>query len=80
MANFVKAVYRDGVFVPLTHCDIPESTEVQVWFHNPYVIPPTVTDPEKKRRILREVVEEMRKNPIPLNSPRFTREELHERR
>ena len=75
-----KAISRNGVFVPTSPCEIPENTEVQVWLHSPYVIPPEVTDPEEKKRLLREVVEEMQKNPVPLNAPRFTREELHERR
>ena len=50
MASFVKALYRNGVFVPTSACDLPEHAEVQVWFHDPYIIPPTVTDPEEKRR------------------------------
>ena len=48
MASFVKALYRNGVFVPTSACDLPENTEVQVWFHDPYIIPPTVTDPRKR--------------------------------
>jgi hypothetical protein len=46
----------------------------------PRVIPPAVTDPEERKRIMSEIVENMRNNPIPADAPRFTREELHERR
>jgi hypothetical protein len=46
----------------------------------PRVIPPAVTDPEERKRILKRMVERMRANPIPADAPRFTREELHERR
>jgi len=80
MSKPVMAVYRNGVFVPTTACDIPENTEVQVWLHDPYVIPATVTDPLEAARIRREVVERMARNPISADAPRFTREQLHERR
>ena len=45
----------------------------------PGVIPPRVTDPEERARILREVTDRMQANPIPEGAPRFTRDELHER-
>ena len=45
----------------------------------PHIIPPSITDPEERARRLAELVERMRNNPIPLNAPRFTRDELHER-
>jgi hypothetical protein len=42
---------------------------------------PEITDPEERKRVLREVVERMKANPIPEGAPRrFTRDELHERR
>ena len=46
----------------------------------PLVIPAEITDPEERLRHMKEVVARMQQNPIPLNAPRFTREELHERR
>ena len=80
MDTMVKAVFQNGVFVPTTACDIPENTEVRVIVQGSTFIPPNVTDPNEQVRIRREVLERMRKNPIPANAPRFTREELHERR
>jgi len=76
----LKAVYRDGKFEPTTKPDLPDGAEVDLTVQGPFVIPPVVTDPEERARILREVVESMRNNPIPLDAPRFTREELHDRR
>ncbi len=38
------------------------------------------TDTDGRARILRSMVERMKANPIPAGAPRFTREELHERR
>ena len=37
-------------------------------------------DSEQRAEMLRRMVERMKANPIPADSPRFTREELHERR
>lgn len=53
--------------------DAPEQT------NDPYTLPPLVTDETERARLLRELVERMKANPIPANAPHFTREELHER-
>ncbi|MDT5123009.1 MAG: hypothetical protein QOC96_2491 [Acidobacteriota bacterium] len=81
MVQRLKAVYQNGAFIPQAPCDLPEGSEVELTIHNPYTIPPSVTDPEERKRILEELIQNMRDNPIPANAPaRFTREELHERR
>jgi predicted DNA-binding antitoxin AbrB/MazE fold protein len=77
----LKAIYRNGAFIPQAPCDLPEESEVELTVHPPNVIPPRVTDPEERKRLLEQLVERMRANPIPADAPRrFTREELHERR
>ncbi len=80
MDTVVNAVFRNGVFVPTIDCDIPENTEVQVIVRGSASTPQVVADPEERAKIRREVVEAMRRNPIPADAPRFTREQLHERR
>jgi predicted DNA-binding antitoxin AbrB/MazE fold protein len=81
MSQTLKAIYRDGAFIPQTPCDLPDGAEVELTVHEQHAAPPIVTDPEERKRILREVVENMRANPLPADAPRrFTREELHERR
>jgi len=80
MSHRIRAVFQDGVFVPQQPCDLPEGAEVELTLDDPYTIPPQITDPEEKKRILKEVVENMRNHPFPENAPRFTREEMHERR
>jgi predicted DNA-binding antitoxin AbrB/MazE fold protein len=81
MSQTLKAIYRGGAFIPQSPCDLPEGAEVEITVRAPRLIPPTVTDPEERKRILKEVVENMRANPLPADAPRrFTREELHERR
>ena len=80
MSQTFKAIYRGGAFVPQTPCAFPEGTEVEITIRSPKLIPPKVTDPEERRRLMDELIQNMLDNPIPENAPRFTREELHERR
>jgi predicted DNA-binding antitoxin AbrB/MazE fold protein len=81
MAQRLRAIYRNGAFIPQAPCDLPEESEVELTFDEPRVLPPTVTDPEERKRIMEELIQNMRSNPIPSDAPRrFTREELHERR
>ena len=81
MAQSLKAIYRNGAFIPQTPCDLPEGAEVELTVHAAHTIPPVVTDPAERARIMEELIQNMRNNPIPADAPRrFTREELHERR
>ena len=77
MVQRLKAIYQNGAFIPQTPCDLPENSEVELIIETPHVIPAQVTDPEERKRILTEMVERMRANPIPADAPHFTREELH---
>ncbi len=47
---------------------------------NPYILPPEITDPEERAATLRDVARQMKENSFTGDPPRFTREELHERR
>jgi hypothetical protein len=80
MSQAVTATYRDGAFVLREPCDLPEDAEVQLIIQGPVAISPTVTDPAERARILSAVVERMQHNPLPVNAPRWTRDQLHERR
>jgi predicted DNA-binding antitoxin AbrB/MazE fold protein len=80
MSQTLKAIYRDGAFIPQTPCYLPEGAEVEITVRAPNTIPPEVTDPEERKRLMAELIQNMLDNPIPENAPRFTREEMHERR
>lgn len=81
MHDTLRAIYRNGAFVPVVPCNLPEETEVEVVVREePRVLPPLESDPKERERIKRELIARMQSNPIPANAPRFTREELHERR
>ena len=80
MSQRLRAIYRDGAFVPQTPCDLPEDAEVELIVQGPHLLPPKVKDVAARAEILKQIVERMRQNPIPAGAPRFTRDELHERR
>ena len=80
MTYRMKAVYRDGTFVPETRCGLPENAEVDLLVQGPSRTPPVVTNPEHRNSVLRRITDRMKQNPIPADAPRFTRDDLHERR
>ena len=80
MKRTITATYRGGVFYPHEPCDLPEGATVEVRELANGVRPPSEADPEERRRIMSELVKSMSENPFHLSSPRFTRDELHERR
>ena len=75
-----RAIFQGGVFVPESPCDLPAGTAVDLDVRPATLIRPKVVDPEERRRLLSQVVQSMRANPLPAHAIRFTREELHERR
>lgn len=79
MPHALKAIYRNGTFILQTSCDLPEGAEVELLVQSPQVVSPPISAPETKQRFLKSLIERMQQNPIPLDAPRLTREELHER-
>jgi predicted DNA-binding antitoxin AbrB/MazE fold protein len=80
MPQTLKAIYRNGAFIPQINFELPEETEVELVIQPAPVVSPPISDLETKRLFLKSLVERMQQNPIPLNAPRFTRDMLHERR
>jgi len=78
MRQRIKAIFHEGAFIPQVPLDLPENSEVELTVYDPYTVAPEVESLEEKARILREVVESMRGNPIPADAPLFTRENLYE--
>jgi len=76
----IQAVYDHGAFIPKGPCDLPEKTEVELFIQLPSLVPASIRDLDEKARVLKRVVERMRRHSVPADAPRFTREELHERR
>lgn len=83
MSVRLKAIYRDGAFVPVPNgekLNVPENAEVEITVHDPYVLPPTAASDEERERALHELMESWQQHPLTGNPPRLTRDELHERR
>lgn len=77
----IKAVYRDGAFIPDTPCVLPQNTHVELTVETPSLVPPTINDPEERKRQRHELVEQMKSRSISTNAPtKLTRDEMHERR
>ncbi|WP_413162321.1 antitoxin AF2212-like protein [Capilliphycus salinus ALCB114379] len=76
----VKAIYRNGTFILETSCDLPEGSEVELFVQSKTVVSPPISDPATQQRFLQALIERMQQNPIPLNAPALTRDQLHERR
>ncbi|NET58585.1 MAG: antitoxin family protein [Symploca sp. SIO2E6] len=79
MPQALKAIYRSGTFILQTACDLPEGVEVELFVESSSVIPPKIVDIGARENFLKLLVERMQQNPIPTNSPRLTRDMLHER-
>ncbi|MDT5121038.1 MAG: hypothetical protein QOC96_520 [Acidobacteriota bacterium] len=79
MSTTLRAMYRDGVFVPLLDgekLDLPDTVEVELTVR----VVADAEDAQHAASELREIAESMRANTFNGDPPRFTREELHERR
>ncbi len=83
MSLRLKAIYKDGTFVPISNgekLNVSENAEVEITVHDPKVVPPTPTSDEERERALRELMESWQQHPLRGDAPRLTRDELHERR
>lgn len=83
MSVRLKAIYKDGAFVPITNGDklnVPENSEVELTVHNPDIIPPRAKSLEERQRALRELFASWDAHPLRADAPRLTRDEMHERR
>lgn len=83
MSVRLKAIYRDGAFVPVPTGEkfsLPENVEVEITVHDPYAVPPTAASPEERERALRELFASWDAHPLRADAPHLTRDELHERR
>ena len=76
MSVKLKAIYRDGAFVPIPNgekLNVSENAEVEITVHDPFVLPPTATSDEERERALRELMESWQQHPLTDAAPRLTR-------
>ena len=66
MSVTIRAIYRDGAFVPITDGEklkVPENAEVELTVHDRYVLPATAKSDEERERALREFVRKLGRSP-----------------
>ena len=83
MSLRLKAIYKDGAFVPISNgekLNVSENAEVEITVHDPDAVPPTGTSDEERERALRELFASWDAHPLRSDAPRLTRDEMHERR
>jgi hypothetical protein len=83
MSLRLKAIYKDGTFVPISNgekLNVSENAEVEITVHDPNVMPPTATSDEERERALHELFASWDAHPLRADAPHLTRDEMHERR
>lgn len=79
MMERVRAVYQNGAFIPQVPFDLPEDVEVELTVQTISSEPAQNCDDERRAQLLQAIVRSMQNNPLPSQSPKLTREELHAR-
>ena len=83
MSVRLRAIYKDGAFVPVPNgekLDVRENAEVELTVHDPYIVPATAKTAEERERALRELFASWDAHPLRADAPHLTRDEMHERR
>jgi hypothetical protein len=83
MSLRLKAIFKDGAFVPISNGDklnVSENAEVEITVHDPNVVSAMATSAEERERALRELFASWDAHPLRADAPRLTRDEMHERR
>lgn len=77
----MKAIYRDGVFVPQVACELAANSQVDLTVELVTIEPPLSASTEERSRLRSEFVADLKSRTLPADAPRkFSRDELHERR
>jgi hypothetical protein len=83
MSITLKAIYKDGAFVPVPNgekLNVPEDAEVELTVHDSRVLPATAKNEEERERAWRALLASWDAFPLRADAPRVTRDEMHERR
>jgi hypothetical protein len=62
MTQKLKAIYRDGAFVPQGACYLPNNTEVELTIRPDQSSNLDIIDPEARKQIFTALVQRMRQN------------------
>lgn len=70
----IRAVYRDGHFIPHAPCPLPDDTEVKLLIEENGKI-----DGDAKCVLMEQLVKRIAVNPVPGEAPRLRRDDLYDR-
>ncbi len=76
----VHAVFTNGAFVPNEPYDLPEGTEVDLFISTEGRMEEPLAPPQDRGQIMARLIERMSSEKLSPDAPRFTRDELHDRR
>jgi hypothetical protein len=83
MSMTLKAIYKNGAFVPVASgekLNVPEDAEVELTVHHPRVLSATAENEEERERAWRALIASWDAYPLRADAPRLSRDEMHERR
>ncbi len=61
MMHKLKAIYRDGTFIPQVNCALPNDTEVELAIYQSRELHPDIIDPEARKEVLNSLLKRMKK-------------------
>lgn len=62
MTQKLKAIYRDGSFVPQGTCHLPNNAKVELTISHDQNLNLDIIDPEARKQIFQALVQRMRQN------------------
>ena len=78
--ELLNAVFENGSFRPESPVELPEGTRVRLAVEPVQSeLQPQPLSVAERRRVRQRVVEQMMRNPLPRDAPRFNRSDMYDR-
>jgi hypothetical protein len=61
MTEKLKAIYRDGTFIPQANFSLPNNTEVELSIYRYCSLQSDIIDPEARKEVLNNLLQRMKK-------------------
>jgi predicted DNA-binding antitoxin AbrB/MazE fold protein len=78
MTEKLRAIYRDGAFIPQVPCQLPENAEVELTVQRHQSMTPEVMDSEARKQILHLLLQRMRQTTLMGHSRHFSQDNFSE--
>ncbi len=60
MNQKVKAIYKDGTFIPQANCSLPDNAEVEIAIYRERLANGDIIDPEARKEVLNTLLKRMK--------------------